>query len=137
MLKILNDISYEKIDIKKFGIVFSAILLIISIFLFYKDSHFYLFTVVAFAILLFFSILFPMTIKPIYAVWMTLGTFLGIIMTAAILTFIFYFIMFPISAIARILNKQFLDLKLNKEINSYWNDRDSKPKDINSYENQF
>lgn len=136
MFQILKDISYEKSDIKKFGIIFSVIMLIVSIFLFYKSSNLYFFTGLFF-IFLSFGILFPIAIKPIYALWMILGSILGFLMTIVILTFIFYLIMFPISVIARILKKNFLELKLNKKANSYWNDRNTNLKNINSYEDQY
>tara|TARA_Y100000768_G_C23837057_1_gene614280 strand:+ start:272 stop:682 length:411 start_codon:yes stop_codon:yes gene_type:complete len=136
MFQILKDISYEKSDIKKFGIIFSIIMLIVSIFLLYKSSNLYFFTGLFF-IFLSFGILFPVLIKPIYALWMILGSILGSLMTIVILTFIFYLIMFPISIIARILKKNFLELKLNKNANSYWNDRNTNIKNINSYEDQY
>ncbi len=136
MFQILKDISYEKSDIKKFGIIFSIIMLIVSIFLLYKSSNLYFFTGLFF-IFLSFGILFPVLIKPIYALWMILGSILGSLMTIVILTFIFYLIMFPISIIARILKKNFLELKLNKKANSYWNDRITNIKNINSYEDQY
>ena len=136
MFQILKDISYEKSDIKKFGIIFSAIMLIVSIFFFYKGSNLYFFTGLFF-IFLVFGILFPVAIKPIYALWMILGSILGSLMTVIILTFIFYFIMFPISFAARILKKSFLELKLNKSANSYWNDRNTYLKNIKSYEDQY
>ena len=136
MFGILKDISYEKSDIKKFGIIFSIIMLIVSIFLLYKSSNLYFFTGLFF-IFLSLGILFPVLIKPIYALWMILGSILGSLMTIVILTFIFYLIMFPISIIARILKKNFLELKLNKKANSYWNDRNTNIKNINSYEDQY
>ena len=68
---------------------------------------------------------------------MILGSILGSLMTIIILTFIFYLIMLPISLVARILKKNFLDLKLDKKRNSYWNARNTHSTEKNSYKNQY
>ena len=59
---------------------------------------------------------------------------LGWIMTRVILIIIFYLIVTPIGLIARLFGKQFLDLSLNENVNSFWNKR---AETVNDMEKQF
>lgn len=105
---------------KQFGVIFSIFFLIIFFFSLYKDnplSHLYLaISAICILITLIKSNLFHYP----NVIWISLGNFLGMIMTPILLGF-FYFIFFVlIGIILKIFNKDVLELKIKKNINSYW-----------------
>ena len=137
MLEEIKNIKSEKSDLRKFGITFGVILLIIAGFLFWKEKESFqlLFT---FGVTLFIlGIAIPFILKPIYWVWMIFATILGWIMTRVILSLLFYIIVTPIGLIARFFGKQFLELQWDKSKESYWNFRTNEHLKKENYEKQF
>ena len=137
MIEEIKGIKNEKSDWQKFGIIFGLILLIIAGFLFSKEHE-------SFQIFLAFGVAFftagitiPFIIKPIYWLWMLLGTIFGWVMTRVILSFLFYLLFTPIGLLLKLFGKQFLDLRWDKSKESYWNNRDSKHFIKEQYEKQF
>jgi multisubunit Na+/H+ antiporter MnhG subunit len=68
---------------------------------------------------------------------MGLAIILGFFMTRVILTILFYLVLTPISFIARIVGKKFMDLKYDKSANTYWEKRSVIQKKQIDYERQF
>ena len=137
MLEEIKNIKSEKSDLRNFGIIVGIILLVISGFLFWKEKE-------SFQILLFFGItLFilgiaiPFILKPIYWVWMIFATILGWIMTRVILSLLFYVVFTSIGLTLRFFGKQFLELRLDKSKESYWNFRTEEHLKKENYEKQF
>ena len=136
MIEELKSIKSEKSDLRKFGITFGVILLIIVGFLFWKEKESFQ-LVFAIGIILFaFGITIPVLLKPVYLVWMIFATILAWFMTRVILCLLFYIIFTPIGLILRLFGKQFLELRWDKSKGSYWNYR-SKIFDRENYEKQF
>lgn len=79
----------------------------------------------------------PSVLKPLQKAWMTLAVILGWIMTRVILSILFYLVFTAIGGISRLLGKQFLDLKIDPSINSYWIKREPKTFNKSGYEKQF
>ncbi|MHB2149923.1 SxtJ family membrane protein [Calditrichota bacterium LG25] len=65
-----------------------------------------------------------------YRLWMSLAHILGALMSRLILSLIFYLIFSPIGMILRLLNRQPLDLKINKDQPSYWRARKQGQSDL-------
>ncbi len=66
-----------------------------------------------------------------YRIWMSLSHLMGSLMSRFILTMIFFLIFTPIGLILRISGKRPLDLKLEKQTNSYWQPRKNRQSDLN------
>ena len=135
MLGIIKKINSDKKQIRNFAIIFSLIFFAISGFLFWKQSNdYYIFVIIA--IFFFLSALFaPKILKPIYILWMLFGEILGWFMTRVIVSFVFFFILFPIGFFARLFGRKFLIFKSNNK--TYWNFRSNQYKSNNDYEKQF
>lgn len=132
----IKHIKGSKKDLRKFGITVGSALLIICAVLFWFEKSAWLYLLIIGIILILSGLLFPLILKPLNKIWMTLAIILGWIMTRVILIILFYIILTPIGFIAKIFKKDFLDLKINKSTNSYWEKRNSKSAKIN-YEKQF
>ena len=137
MIEEIKNIRSEKSDLRKFGITFGLILLIIAGFLFWKENELFQITLTVGVVLCMLGITLTVVLKPIYWMWMIFATILGWIMTRVILSVLFYAILTPIGLILRLFGKQFLELKWDKTDITYWNYR---PKNLfvaEKYEKQF
>jgi len=137
MLEEIKNIKSEKNDLRKFGITFSTIFIIISGFLFWKESESYqIFLAITIASLL-TSIAIPAVLKPIYWIWMIFAIILGWFMTNIILILLFYVVITSIGLTLRIFGKQFIELQCDKSKDSYWNFRNNNRQQKVNYEKQF
>jgi len=137
MFEEIKYIKSEKSDLRKFGITFSIILIVIAGFLFWRAKELFQIFLNVGGILLFLAVTIPVVLKPIYLIWMTFAGILGWLMTRIILTLLFFLIITPIGIIGGLLGKQFLNLKWKNSKKSFWNYRDNTIKDNSIYEKQF
>ncbi len=64
--------------------------------------------------------LVPAVVKPLYYAWMTMALALGFVMTRVLLTIFFFLIMTPVALVFRLIGKDPLHRKLDREAESYW-----------------
>jgi hypothetical protein len=133
----IKSIKQTPKDLRKFGLTVGIVLLLIASYLIWKDkpSQFYFLTIGAFLVLS--GLLFPAILRPLNKAWMTLAVLLGWVMTRVILSLLYYLVITPISLIARIFGKHFLDLNIDKSRASYWEKRKNVPSTPADYERQF
>jgi multisubunit Na+/H+ antiporter MnhG subunit len=79
----------------------------------------------------------PILIKPIYRVALFIAHILGWINTRIILGLIYYLLFTPVSLIMKLISRDALNRKFEKEAKSYWNIRDRTPKPKEQYLRQF
>ena len=123
MLEEIKNIKSKKNDIRNFGLIIGAVLIAIVMLLFCKEKQSYDILMIVGVILCVTSLILPVILKPFYFAWMTFAVILGWIMTRVILSLVFYGIITPIGLFSRLVGKEFLNLKLNKTENTYWNHR--------------
>jgi hypothetical protein len=133
----IKNIKQSPQDLRKFGLTVGSVLIIIGCLLLWKQkpSQFYFLSIGA--VLLLSGLLFPSILRPLNKAWMTLAVLLGWVMTRVILSLLFYIVITPISLIARISGKHFLDIKIDKSRASYWEKRKNVPLSPADYERQF
>jgi multisubunit Na+/H+ antiporter MnhG subunit len=133
----LKLIKESKRDLKKFGLTVGTVLLLIAVVLYlYDKSSFQFFGLIG-IVLIMFGVIIPASLKPLNRAWMMLAIILGWVMTRVILAILFYFVLTPISFLARIFGKKFLELNIDKTAESYWEKREMKDEDPANYERQF
>jgi len=137
MFEEIRNIKTGKKDLRSFGITIGFILLAIAAFLFFKDKDSYQTFLYISGALIIFGLIIPVILKPIYLAWMTFAVILGWFMTRVILSLLFFIILTPLGLILRIVGKDFLNQKEQKELNSFWNKRNSKNEKNQNYEKQF
>lgn len=115
----------------------SFCLLAIGLFLFLKANSAY--KAYWFSGLIFFVLaqFLAAHLKPIYEIWMTLAFCLGWINTRVILILVYYALVTPIGLIAKLFRKDFLNLKLDKNAQSYWQKKEPAGCGKESYERIF
>ena len=127
----------DKKEWRKFGSGVTVILAVIATIqlIVGKELFIYFYGVAAF--FLFFGLLLPIIIKPVYILFSYLGLILGWFMTRVILSILFYIIFTPIGLILRLFGKNFLDLKIDKKAETYWLDKKIETINKIHFERQF
>ena len=136
MIEELKNINTKKSDIKSFGFTIGVILFLITCLLFYYEKESYKLIAFIASIFIITGATIPIILKPIYIIWMTFAVVLGWVMTRVILSLVFYLILTPISLLTKIFGEDFLGLK-EKDVDSYWNLRNSVTELNQDYEKQF
>ena len=127
----------DKNEWRKFAFGLSIILLIIASIQWYLDFGLYIYFVFSGVLILLFGLTIPTIIKPIYILFSYISLLLSWIMTRIILTILFYFIFTPIGLIKRIFGSHFLNLDINKNKKTYWQERQSTVHPSVNYKKQF
>ena len=104
---------------KSFGIVFFIFFLIIALWPLINDGNIRLWSLIVSIIFLILGIINSKILTPLNNLWFKFGLFLGKIVSPIVMGIIFFFVVTPTSFIMRILGRDLLNLKFNKN-KSYW-----------------
>ena len=118
---------------RSFGVVFFIVFLIISLYPILNYGEIRVWALIISSIFLILGLVNSKLLSPLNNLWFRLGIFLGKIISPIIMGIIFYLVVTPIGLLMRILGKDLLNLKYNKN-NSYWIEK-SGPK--SKMKNQF
>ena len=125
-------------DLRKFGISVGGVLVLLGCWLLFRHRVQGPYLIWPGSLLVLLGLVAPRILKQVYVVWMTIGFVLGLIVSTLLLTLFFYLALAPIGLAARLLGKDFLERKWDKNAPSYWRKRDSEKKeDPMRYEQQF
>lgn len=132
----IKNIRYNKSDIKKFVYTVVVFLLILYVLIFLLTDKFYpAILVISLLVFIIYKIA-PFILFPLYKIWMSIAIILGFITSTIILVLLFYFLFTPVGLLIKLMRKDLLNLKLQKDSKTYWNKRDylySKIKSITQY----
>lgn len=137
LLDEIKSIKGTKPELRKFSLTIGIFLLLIAGFLFWRQRpSFPYFSYLGGGFVL-LGLIAPILLKPIYKVWMSFAVVMGFIMTRAILTVLYFGLFTPISLLTKLLGKDLLDQRLDKNAASYWMKRPATTFDPKSAENMF
>jgi len=109
----------KKSSEKSFGIVFSVVFLIISLWPFLDGNQIRLPWLIASAILILLSFIKPESLRPFNLLWMKLGALLGKVVAPIVMLVIFFVVVTPIGIVLKIFKKDLLGLNFSDH-KSYW-----------------
>ena len=133
----IKDIKSGRRELRKFGITVSIVLGLLGGLFFWRGRDYYFYFLILSAALLLLGLVVPILLKPIHKMWMTLAVLLGYLMTRVILSVLFFVVVTPIGLLARSFGKDFLNLKYDPNVDSYWIEKKKRTSGRNIYENQF
>jgi len=133
----MEKIKTDRLSLRKFGITMGIAFLAITFLILIRHKHSVLPTAVLSAGFFVLGFISPNLLKPIYIFWMGIAFVLGWINTRIILAVIFYLIFVPTGLIMKLLGKDLLDTKIDKNKDSYWKTREKKKLELSDYERQF
>ena len=118
---------------RSFGIVFFIVFLLIALYPLTYNEEIRVWSVIISLIFLLLGLLNSKILTPLNKLWFKFGILLGKVVSPLIMGIIFFFVVTPIGLIMRLLGKDVLNLKYNKN-KSYWIEK-SGPK--SKMKNQF
>ena len=107
---------------KSFGIVFFIVFLLIGIYPLLNQEDVRIWSLVISSIFLILGLLDSKILNPLNKIWFKFGILLGKIVSPLVMGIIFFLVVTPIGLLMRLLNKDLLNLKFNKNY-SYWIDK--------------
>ena len=119
---------------KSFGIVFFIVFLIIGLYPLINRDEIRIWAIIVSLIFLILGLINSNSLTPLNKLWIKFGILLGNIISPLVLGIIFFLVVLPTGLLMRILKKNFLGLKFDKNLKSYWI---NKEKNLSSMKNQF
>ena len=134
MSEIASHVSTEQSSEKSFGVVFSIVFLIVALYPLINSESLRIWALVVSIIFFLLAFLAPKILVLPNKLWFKFGLLIGSIVAPIVLAFIYFVTVLPTGLIMRLLGKDLLKQKLDKNAKSYWVKR-SEP--MGSMKNQF
>ncbi len=131
--------EYTNQELRKFGFVMTLALTLVSLIIMWRGhwNAVYILWGLAGLIFLLPALLYPPILRPLNKYWMKLAMALGWFNARLILGLMFYGIFTPVSLIQKIIRRDPLHRKIDKEAKTYWEDRSQEEYNPNHFERQF
>lgn len=133
----MDTMHLDKKSLRKFGITMAVACLVIAVLIFVKHRHIMIPVILVSAGFFATGLLTPFLLKPLYCLWMRLAFVLSWVNTRIILLLVFFLIFTPIGLVLKLLRKDLLDRKIDKDKDSYWQRRQKKQFSRIDYERLF
>ena len=134
MSEISSHVSTEQSSPKSFGVVFSCVFLIIALYPLITSEGLRIWALVVSIIFFLLAFLAPKILVLPNKLWFKFGLLIGSIVAPIVMAFVYFVTVLPTGLIMRLLGKDLLKQKLDKNSKSYWVKR-SEP--MGSMKNQF
>ena len=119
---------------RSFGIVFFVVFLIISLYPLLNQEEVRIWSILISLIFLILGLINSNLLTPLNKAWIKFGILLGNLISPLVLGIIFFLVVLPTGILMRLFKKNFLGLKFDKNLKSYWI---NKEKQLSSMKNQF
>ena len=118
---------------RNFGIVFSIVFLIISLWPLLSQNDVRIWSLVISGIFLILGLINSKLLLPLNKIWFKFGILLGNFIAPIVMGIVYFMVVTPTGLIMRLLGKDLLNLKKNNK-DTYWIDKDNSNNDL---KNQF
>ncbi len=132
----IRELDVSEKSLRKFGLTVGIVFLVFGVLLIWKRAWTTtntIFVAVGFSLVL-GGLLTPNRLKTVYSIWMGSAFALGWVISRFILIILFVFVLTPLSIIAKLFGKKFLDLKFKDGKSTYWIPKEKRKID---YEKMF
>ena len=134
MSEIARHVSTEQSSEKSFGVVFSIVFLIVALYPLINSESLRIWALVVSIIFFLLAFLAPKILVLPNKLWFKFGLLVGSIVVPIVMTLIYFVTVLPTGLIMRLLGKDLLKQKLDKNAKSYWIER---KQPMGSMKNQF
>ena len=134
MSEIASHVSTERSSEKSFGVVFSIVFLIVSLYPLINSESLRIWALVVSIIFFLLAFLAPKILVLPNKLWFKFGLLIGSIVAPIVMTLVYFVTVVPTGLIMRLLGKDLLKQKLDKNAKSYWIER---KEPMGSMKNQF
>jgi len=105
---------------KNFGIVFFIFFIIVSVWLFFKNGEFIIWPIIVAVVFLILGLTNSKLLTPLNKAWNQFGILLGNFIAPIVMGIIFFLVVTPTGLVVRVMGKDLLRLKKNKDKKTYW-----------------
>ncbi len=133
----IKNIKSSKEELKKFGVVFTIVLIFFAFLLWRKHDTRYTFFGLGALLVLTLRVFEPMYLKPLQKIVMSFGIMVTTVLTQLTLLLVFYLVITPIGYLSKMQGKKFLDLSFKKSAGSYWQRLKNQELSAADFENQY
>ena len=105
---------------KNFGLVFFVIFMTIALWPLLNDENIRIWSVIVSIIFLILGLFNSKILTPFNKLWMRLGILLGTIVSPIVMGIVYFAVITPIGLIMKLFGKDVLNLKIDKNKNTYW-----------------
>ena len=134
MLEKNNNTDITQGTEKSFGIIFSIVFLIVALYPLLTSAGLRIWALVVSIIFLLLAFLAPKILVLPNKLWFKFGLLIGSIVAPIVMAFVYFVTVVPTGLIMRLLRKDILKQKLDKNAKSYWIER---KEPMGSMKNQF
>ena len=121
-------VDSDKIKIssnRSFGLLFFVIFLIVSLWPLTHEGSIRIWSVIISVVFLILGLLNSKFLTPLNLLWFKLGMILGAIVSPIVMGIVFFLVVTPTGFILRIMGKDLLNKKYDKEKETYWIKREA------------
>lgn len=126
---------------RKFGIVMAAAISVLGglrwIFHGFDLAAWPKWFLVVAAVFLVLGLAAPKLLQPVFKVWMKFALVVNVVMTHVVLTAAFFLLIVPMRILVRIFAEDPLKRAMLPPGETYWEEPEEQPADVNRYRNQF
>ena len=137
LLEEFKNIPSTDRDVRKFGVTFGVVLLLLAFFLLWKEKPSAIYFGMAGLLFAAVTWLLPGPMRPLYRCWMAFAVVMGFVMTRVILTALYFGMFTPIALVMKLLGKDPLHQRMDKNAASYWVKRERQTYESQSSERMF
>ena len=110
---------------RSFGLLFFVIFLVISLWPLTSEGSIRIWSVIISSVFLILGLLNSKLLTPFNQLWFKFGMILGAIVSPIVMGIVFFLVVTPTGFILRIMGKDLLNKKYDKEKKTYWIKRDA------------
>ena len=134
MTEISRHVSTEQSSEKSFGVVFSIVFSIVALYPLVNSEGLRMWALVVSIIFFLLAFIAPQVLSLPNKLWFKFGLLIGSIVAPIVMAFVYFVTVLPTGLIMRLLGKDLLKQKLDKNAKSYWIER---KEPMGSMKNQF
>ena len=119
----MKHVDSDKIKIssnRSFGLLFFVVFLIVSLWPLTHEGSIRIWSVIVSAVFLILGLINSRLLTPLNVLWFKLGMTLGAIISPIVMGIVFFLVVTPTGFILRIMGKDLLNKKYDKEKETYW-----------------
>ena len=119
---------------RNFGLVFFIVFFIISVWPLTYEEPIRIWSAIISSVFLILGLMNSQLLTPLNKLWFKFGMILGAIVAPITMGVVFFLVVTPIGLVMRMMGKDFLNKKYDKQKKTYWIKRD---KDVGTMRRQF
>lgn len=140
LLEEIRELDPTRKDLRSFGLLVGGIFFLLGAFFWWREKGpevlYWSFVVVG-GLLVLLGAVVPGGLRRVYMAWMSMAVVLGFVMTRVLLTIFFFLVLTPVGLLFRLIGRDVLNRKLDRDAATYWETKEYLIVDRSRFEKFF